>query len=90
MPKRFCRCRTASPKIKGFPAVIADHEIAILCDLGGGYQVAHFNADKRKILDELIGRGFVEQDDREPSAKLKLTAQAQHLLAERGAGLNEA
>ena len=52
--------------------------------------MAHFNADKRKILDELIGRGFVEQDDREPSAKLKLTAQAQHLLAERGAGLNEA
>ena len=78
------------PKIKGFPAVIADHEIAILCDLGGGHQVAHFNAEKREILDHLIERGFVEQDDREPSAKLKLTAQAQQLLAERGAGLNEA
>jgi len=52
--------------------------------------VAHFNAEKREILDHLIERGFVEQDDREPSAKLKLTAQAQQLLAERGAGLNEA
>jgi hypothetical protein len=37
---------------------ISDQEIAILCDVleGGG---ANVNADKRKVLDQLIAKGFV-------------------------------
>ena len=39
-------------------ALISDQEIAILCDVleGGG---ANLNADKRKVLDQLIAKGFV-------------------------------
>ena len=39
-------------------ALITDHEIAILCDVleGSG---ANLNADKRKVLDQLIAKGFV-------------------------------
>jgi hypothetical protein len=38
--------------------LISDQEIAILCDVleGGG---ANLNADKRKVLDQLIAKGFV-------------------------------
>ena len=65
--------------------LISDQEIAILCDVleGGG---ANFNADKRKVLDQLIVKGFVVAADQESPAKL--TAKAQQLLAERGVGLS--
>ena len=38
-------------------ALISDQEIAILCDVleGGG---ANLNADKRKVLDQLIAKGL--------------------------------
>ena len=38
-------------------ALISDQEIAILCDVleRGG---ANLNADKRKVLDRLIAKGF--------------------------------
>ena len=37
--------------------LISDQEIAILCDVleGGG---ANLNADKRKVLDQLIAKGL--------------------------------
>ena len=42
--------------------LISDQEIAILCDVleGGG---ANLNADKRKVLDQLIVKGFVVAAD---------------------------
>ena len=52
---------------------------------GGG---ANLNADKRKVLDQLIVKGFVVAADEELPAKYKLTAKAQQLLAERGVGLS--
>ena len=68
-------------------ALITDQEIAILCDVleGSG---ANLNADKRKVLDQLIAKGFVLVADQELPAKYKLTGKAQHLLAERGVGLS--
>jgi hypothetical protein len=49
---------------------------------------ARMNADKRKVLDQLIAKGFVVVADQESPAKYKLTGKAQHLLAERGVGLS--
>ena len=67
-------------------ALISDQEIAILCDVleGGG---ANLNADKRKVLDQLIAKGFVGCWPR-LARKYKLTRKAQQLLAERGVGLS--
>ena len=67
-------------------ALITDQEIAILCDVleGSG---ANLNADKKKVLDQLIAKGFVVVADQELPAKYKLIGKAQHLLAERGVGL---
>jgi predicted transcriptional regulator len=68
-------------------ALISDQEIAILCDVleGGG---ANLNANKRKVLDQLIAKGFVVAAGQESLAKYKLTRKAQQLLAERGVGLS--
>jgi predicted transcriptional regulator len=68
-------------------ALITDQEISILCDILEG-QGANLKADKRKILDQLITKGFVVPADRESPAKYKLTGKAQQLLAERGVGLS--
>ena len=68
-------------------ALIADQEIAILCDVleGSG---ANLTADKKKVLDQLIAKGFVVVADQESPAKYKLAGKAQHLLAERGVGIS--
>jgi hypothetical protein len=67
--------------------LISDEEIAILCDVleGGG---ANLNADKMKVLDQLIAIGFVVAAGQESPVKYKLTAKAQQLLAELGVGLS--
>jgi len=62
-------------------------EVAILCDVLEGWG-ANLNADKRKVLDQLIAKGFVAPTDQESLAKYKLTSKAQQLLAERGVGLS--
>jgi predicted transcriptional regulator len=49
---------------------------------------ANLNEDKRKVLDQLIAKGFVVSADQESPAKYKLTSKAQQLLAERGVGLS--
>jgi predicted transcriptional regulator len=66
-------------------ALVTDQEIAILCDVMEGWG-ANLNEDKRKVLDQLIAKGFVVPA--ESSAKYKLTDKAQQLLAERGVGLS--
>jgi predicted transcriptional regulator len=52
---------------------------------GGG---ANLNANKRKVLDQLIAKGFVMVAGQESPVKYKLTAKAQQILAERGVGLS--
>ena len=76
-----------NPKLTMTDAVITDQEVAILCDVLEGWG-ANLNADKRKVLDELIAKGFVVPADQESPAKYKLTGKAQQLLAERGVGLS--
>ena len=68
-------------------ALVTDQEIAILCDVMEGWG-ANLNEDKRKVLDQLIAKGFVVSADQESAAKYKLTSKAQQLLAERGVGLS--
>ena len=67
--------------------LISDDEIVILCDVleGGG---ANLNANKTKILDQLVAKGFVVAAGQESPVKYKLTGKAQQLLAERGVGLS--
>src|SRR5690348_1680883 len=66
---------------------ITDQEIAILCDVLEGWG-ANLNADKRKVLDQLIAKGFVVPAGQDSPVKYKLTGKAQQLLAERGVGLS--
>jgi hypothetical protein len=68
-------------------ALITDQEIALLCEVLEGHG-ANLNADKTKILDRLIAKGFVMATDQESPEKYKLTGKAQQLLAERGVGLS--
>jgi hypothetical protein len=68
-------------------ALITDLEIALLCDVLEG-RSANLNADKSKILDQLIEKGFVVAADQDSPAKYKLTGKARQLLAERGVGLS--
>jgi predicted transcriptional regulator len=68
-------------------ALVTDQEIAILCDVMEGWG-ANLNEDKRKVVDQLIAKGFVVSADQESPAKYKLTSKAQQLLAERGVGLS--
>jgi hypothetical protein len=68
-------------------ALITDQEIAILCDVLEGWG-AKMNADKRRVLDQLITKGFVVPADQEPVARYELTDKAQQLLAERGVGMS--
>ena len=68
-------------------ALVTDQEIAILCDVMEGWR-ANLNEDKRKVLDQLIAKGFVVSADQDLPAKYKLTSKAQQLLAERGVGLS--
>jgi hypothetical protein len=67
--------------------LISDQEIAILCDVleGGG---ENLNADKRKVLDQLIAKDFVVAAGPESPVQYELTGKAQQLLAERGVGLS--
>ena len=61
--------------------------IALLCDVLEG-RSANLNADKSKILDQLVEKEFVVAADQDSPAKYKLTGKAQQLLAERGVGLS--
>jgi hypothetical protein len=77
-----------APGIAG--AEPSNDDIALLCDIGDSFQ-APPDADKQMRLSRLMAEGYVEcaDPDRAPE-KYQLTAKAQQLLAERGAGLNEA
>src|ERR1039458_4920364 len=61
-----------NPKLTMTDAVITDQEVAILCDVLEGWG-ANLNADKRKVLDQLIAKGFVVPTDQESPTKYKIT-----------------
>jgi hypothetical protein len=65
---------------------LSDQEIATLCDVDAGGKVSDAH---KHLLAGLIANGFVEVAGDETTAKYKLTAKAQQILSERGAGLNE-
>jgi hypothetical protein len=65
---------------------LSDQHIAILCDIGDGHAVT---GKYKRILDELVADGFLQPANDE-AVGYKLTGKAQNLLAQRGAGLNEA
>ena len=65
---------------------LSDQHIAILCDLGEGRVVS---GKHKRILDDLVADGFLQSASDE-TVGYKLTGKAQNLLAQRGAGLNEA
>jgi len=65
---------------------LSDQHIATLCDVGDGHVVS---AKYKRILDDLVADGFLKSASDEPVG-YKLTGKAQNLLAQRGAGLNEA
>ena len=83
------RAAGAEPKApeesQGSP--ITDQEISILCDILERSD-ANLSADKRRLLDQLIVKRFVEPANQEGPAKYKLTGRARQLLAERGVGLS--
>ena len=60
-------------------ALITDQEIAILCDVleGSG---ANLNADKRKVLDQLIAKGFVVVADQSRPQNTNLPAKLNTFL----------
>ena len=66
---------------------ITDQEISILCDILERSN-ANLSADKRRLLDQLIVKRFVEPANQEGPAKYELTGRARQLLAERGVGLS--
>ena len=65
---------------------LSDQQIAILCDIGDGHAVS---GKYKSILDDLVADGFLQSASDE-SVGYELTGKAQNLLAQRGAGLNEA
>jgi hypothetical protein len=69
---------------------LSNDDIALLCDIAT-FDPGAANADKQARLQSLIAEGFVEpvSGDRTP-ARYQLTARAQRVLEQRGAGLNEA
>ena len=71
-------------------AELSNDDIALLCDVGDSFPATP-NADDQRRLSRLLAAGYIEYagPDRAPE-KYQLTAKAEKLLAERGAGLNEA
>ena len=68
---------------------INDQELAILCDLMDGWGAnwgGNLDADKRQVLDQLIAKGFV--DDQQSIATYKHTLKASLLLAELCVGIS--
>jgi hypothetical protein len=67
---------------------LGDQEVSILCDIGAGQPL---KPKDNALLDGLVRKGFVRPAETGgASPPYALTAKAQQLLAERGAGLREA
>jgi hypothetical protein len=78
------------PSEAQFDGSLSDDDIAMLCDVEDSFPNTP-NAEKMRRLEKLIAAGFVQPASAgKAPEKYQLTAKAQKLLADRGAGLNEA
>ena len=60
--------------------IINNQELAILCDIVGGWSVKgaeNLDADKRRVLDRLIAHGFVEPANGHSVTKYKHTSKTE-------------
>ena len=72
-------------------SIINDRELAVLCDLIGGWGAQWSEKladDKRQALDHLIANGFVEPADEQSLVTYKHTAKAELLLSELCVGIS--
>jgi hypothetical protein len=70
---------------------INDQELAILCDIVGGWSVKwaeNLDADKRLALDRLIADGFVEQANGHPVTNYRQTAKTELLFTQLCVGIS--
>jgi hypothetical protein len=81
---------TGNPSEAQLGGALSNDDIALLCDVEDSFPTKP-TAEKMRRLEKLIAAGFVEPAgaDQAPET-FQLTAKARQLLAERGAGLNEA
>jgi hypothetical protein len=63
--------------------MLSDEQVAVLCDIG---QSIAFADDRRGEVEKLIIEGYVFKD----GDLFELTPKGEKILADRGAGLNEA
>ena len=63
--------------------MLSDEQVAVLCDIG---QSIAFADDRRGEVEKLIIEGYVSKD----GDLFELTPKGEKILADRGAGLNEA
>lgn len=71
--------------------VITNQELAILCDIVGGWSaksVENLTADKRLALDRLVANGFVEPTDTLSLTKYQHTAKTEILFAQLCVGIS--
>jgi hypothetical protein len=71
--------------------IINGQELAILCDLMGGWGAkwcGKLDDDRRLALDHLIANGFVELSDEQSLTIYKHTAKASLLLSELCVGIS--
>jgi hypothetical protein len=63
--------------------MLSDEQLAVLCDIG---QSIAFADDRRGEVEKLIVEGYVSKD----GDIFALTPKGEKIIADRGAGLNEA
>jgi hypothetical protein len=71
--------------------IINDQELAILCDLMGGWGTqwgGKLDDKKRQAFDRLIANGFVEPTDEQSLTRYKHTDKASVLLSELCVGIS--
>ena len=75
----------------GEAIVITNEELAILCDIVGGWSLksaTNLDADRRQALDRLIANGFVEPADKLSVTKYQHTAKTELLFAQLCVGIS--
>jgi hypothetical protein len=64
--------------------MLTDDQVALLCDIGQASTA--FAGDQKHDVVNLLVRGYIERD----GSQLRVTRLGEKVLADRGAGLNEA
>ncbi len=68
---------------------IDDGDISLLCDIAGGLNGPLESSKLARVIG-LMATGLVRREPAASGGKLRLTEKGQDVLAERGAGINEA